>query len=192
MANNTENIVGGEILGAHNSGSETGSLISRFEIARNDILDEFIKITTDNGYRNDVADVIKAIRPLDRITEFPEIGVQLGNRIIKLESTNWTSSEAFCDVYVQGAVTADGNMDKDPTLIIDAVESISHDMLRVMSVLFTKYVNPRAVGADFRWNINPSSPIKITPPFFFGDKVVKAWVVMEFQIQMKAINGTFA
>ena len=115
----------------------------------------------------------------------------MGNRIIQLESTNWQSSEAFCDVYVQAVVQADGNMDKAPTLLIDEIESITHDMLRVMSNIFTKYANPRSVGNDFRWNVRPTQ-IKITPPFFFGDKVVKAWVIMEFQIQMKAISGTFA
>ena len=183
--------VGGDILGTSEAGTIEGSLRSRFEIARDAILTEFAAITIDNGYRNDVADVIKAIRPLDKITEFPEIGIQLGNRIIKLESTNWTSSEAFCDVYVQAVVTADGNMEKAPDLLIDSVESIIQDMLRVMSVIFTKYANPRSVGNDFRWNVMPSQ-IKITPPFFFGEKVVKAWVVMEFQVQMKAISGTFA
>ena len=60
---------------------ETGNLISRFELCRDDVMAEFALISTDNGYRTAGVKVVNAIRRQDQIiqslvTGQAEIGIQ--------------------------------------------------------------------------------------------------------------------
>ena len=175
--------IGSSILGASVMGD---SALSRFEIALNDIKSEFLLISVESGYRNDVVDVIKAIRPLTAITEFPEIGLQLGTRTVTALDQTWQVSTGECDVYVQGAVESDANMEKSSDALIEAVESIAHDMTKVMAVIYTKYIN----SGNGRWNVL-NKPYKITPFFDFGKKSNKGVVLLEFKIQLRAMDGTY-
>jgi len=160
-------------------------MTSRVEKARDNIIAEFELITLDNDFRNDVSDVVSAIRPLTSITSFPEIGVQVGTRNIDPIDGAWTVADGLCDVYVQGAVESDANMEKSSEALATAIESLTHDMCRVMSVIYTKYIN-NVLG---KWNIAKGG-YKITPFFDFGTKKNKGIVLLEFKIQLRSMNET--
>lgn len=181
-------IFGGNILGGGNENNETGSLISRFEIARNDIINEFATISTDNGYRNNVVSVINAIRAPYKVTETPEIGVVLGTRSIRGEDDAWMVTSALCDVFVQAVVEEDEEMEDASQLLNDKLESIAHDMTRVLHGFFTSNINNIGRG---RWNIVTSVPAKVTLGVDFGDKVSKGIVRMEFRIQLRSLGSDY-
>lgn len=181
--------LGVQILGDGEVGNEQGSLISIFEIARNDIMKEFANISIENGYRNDVADVINAIRAPYKITETPEIGVVIGNRDIAINDSTWTSSDIRCNVYVQGVVEAEDAMEKSSTILNSKMESLAHDMTRVIHGFITKNINNYPRG---RWNVDPTQKVRIIMGIDFGDKVTKGVVRAEFIIQLRAIDETYA
>lgn len=183
--------IGENAVGTQQPLSSDGDLRSRFEIVRDDLIAEFNQISIDNGYRNNVAKVIPTIRPISHITQFPEIGVQLADRVVEMESSNWQSSFAKCTVWVQANVESGADIGLYPADLTNKCESISHDLLRVMSNIFTKYINSSAVGVNATWNVLVE-PIDVMPPFFFGEKPTKAFVMMKFRIQVRALGGSFA
>ena len=154
---------------------------SRFEIARNDIMSALALISIDNGYRNDIADVVADIRVPNEIQEFPEIGVILGTRTIKGITSTRSLIDAECDVYVQACIKSDSSMGKVDTKTIDAMESIHHDLCRALHGIFTSKIN-----ASEAWNVKDGS--FITDSFEIqGSGVVMA----TFKIHLRNMDGTF-
>lgn len=175
--------VGSIILGSSDSGE---SPQSRVEIARDDILNEFRNISIADGFRTDVASIVKAIRPIAQITEFPEVGIHIGTRTITPADQSWYVSESVCDIYIQGAVESEANMDKSADNLIDAVEALAHDFQKVMSVMMTKYIN----ATTGRWNLLNKN-YKITTFTDFGKQKNKGIVLLEFQVQLRSMDGNY-
>lgn len=176
-------------FGENTVGNEDGDLISIFEIARNDIMNEFANISVEAGYRNNIADVVNAIRAPYKITETPEIGVVIGNRDIAINDSTWNSSDIRCNVYVQGVVEAEDVMEKSSTILNTKMESLAHDMTRVIHGFITKNINNYPRG---RWNVDPTQKVRIIMGIDFGDKVTKGVVRAEFIIQLRAVDETYA
>jgi hypothetical protein len=161
--------------------SSDGGLTSRFEIVRNAIMDKLASISIDNGYRNDVADVIRDIRIPSEIAEFPEIGVILGTRTIKGITSTKSLVDAECDVYVQAVVKANESTDKAPTDLIDATESIHHDVCKALHAAFISQIN-----SSEPWNVLGGS--FITDSF----EIQGCGVVMAtFKVHLRNMDGTF-
>ena len=179
---------GQQISGQADPNNESGARHSRFEIARNDIMNAFAEITTANGYRNDVAEVVNAIRAPFKITETPEIGVVMGTRRIKGEDQTWGVTTAECDIFVQAVVSEDESMEKASSLLNDKMESMAHDIARVIHGFFTSEINAISRG---RWNILTTTPVRIIMGIDFGEKVSKGVVRAEFQIQLRSMDGTY-
>lgn len=181
--------LGTQILGDGEVGNEQGDLISIFEIARNDIMSEFANISTENGYRNDVADVVNAIRAPYKVTETPEIGVVIGTREIAINDSTWDTSDIRCNVYVQAVVEEQDDMEKASVSLNNKMESIAHDMTRVIHGFITKNINNYPRG---RWNVDPNQKVRIIMGIDFGDKVTKGVVRAEFLIQLRAVDENYA
>jgi hypothetical protein len=171
--------------------SEVGDLYSRYELAKNDIMNEFASISTDNGYRNNIASVVRALRHPDNINQFPEIGVVVPQMSVKGLDSGWSSFDTICDVFVQGVVSAKDSMKVDQLELQASVDSLASDMQRVVGELMTKYINTfQGDGIDRRWNILPSA-IRISTFTDFGQKQNKGVVLVEFQIQLRSMDKTF-
>lgn len=170
---------------------ETGIEVSRFELAKNDILAEFALINTDNGYRTSGVKVVNAIRRLDQITSqlpsgIAEIGVQLGKSNVTGLGQNWTSFESVVDVWVQAVIQTNSSANDDATLLNEAVEGLRKDVLQVCGILITKYIN----NFKGRWNFLPNQ-IEVVPSFDLGTKGNVGGVALKFQIQLRSLDGTF-
>lgn len=178
-------------FGSTDINAESGSLISRFELAKNDILAEFALINEDNGYRTASVKVVNAIRRIDHITSQlasgqAEIGVQLGKSMVSGLGQNWTSFESVVDVWVQAVIQTKTSSNDDATILNTAVEALRQDVLKVCGVLITKYIN----NFKGRWNFLPN-PIEVIPSFDLGDKGNVGGVALKFQIQLRSLDGTF-
>jgi hypothetical protein len=178
-------------FGSNDINAEAGDLISRFELAKNDILAEFALINTDNGYRTASVKVVPAIRRRDLIvqqltTGEAEIGVYLGNSKTKGIGNAWSSYESNVDVWVQAVIKTQSVSNDDSLLLNEALEGLRHDLLRVCAILVKKYLN------DYkgRWNLLPV-PIEAVVSADLGDKNSLGAVGLKFQIQLRAMDGTF-
>lgn len=173
-----------ETIAGQNIGDFSGDLTSRFEIAVRDIISEFQNISIDNGYRNDVNDVLNAVRPFEAINN-TEIGIVMPTwKLLGIDST-WGTYDTICDVVVQGVVTSNTSNSKDSSILNTKINSLAHDMTRVMSIIMTKYIN-----VQFRWNILPK-PITFASGIDFGQQENQGVVFIGFQIQLRSMDGTF-
>jgi len=161
------------------------STTSRFEVAQQDILNEFAQITIANDYRTDVADTVKAIRNFDQIKK-NEIGVAIPSGTVSGTDGVWTGFDGIFDVFVQGVVFANTTTTSDQTKLNTAVAGLTHDMLKVMAVIMTKYI----AGTSTRWNVIPK-PFQIASGVDFGQQANQGVVLIMFQIQLRSMDGNF-
>ena len=114
--------------------------ISNTELITNDIITRLNTITTANGYRNDVAFVSKISKALYSESEFPQLFVfPLDSKIIAedMASTAYCDKTVFC---IEGYVKTDLDTQQAGNLS-DAMESLIHDVKKLLSNLPTYYIN---------------------------------------------------
>lgn len=160
-------------------------LTSRFEVAQQDILNEFAQIEQPT-YRTQVAKVIKAIRGFDQIKQ-NEIGVVIPSGTISGIDGIWSGFDGIFDVIIQGVVFADTTTNPDQTKLNTAISALTHDMLRVTATIMTKYI----AGNSTRWNVLPK-PFQIASGVDFGQQANQGVVLITFQIQLRSMDNTFA
>ena len=175
-------------LGSQGIGDqETEILLSRLEKAQIDIINEFDNISKNNGFRNDVAQAIGAVRPSALIQSFPEIGVVIPKGSLSF-GTGQTSDQSFDElatVYVVGTFEAETATNSDSPEFQLATESLIQDFAAVWANITTKYIN-----AEEHWSI-ASLGCTITPSVDFGDKPNRGTVELSFQISLNAQDPTF-
>lgn len=160
---------------------------SRTEDALAEIITEFQTISTANGFRTDPNQVINAIRPLSRISQYPEIGIELGpEQMIPLDD-NWTVFDTVVAVYVVGAQNANTSVDDDSSELATATEALRHDIKRIIYKIMKKYMN----AALSKWNITPKQNITVYPVMMLGEKRNRAQVVAQFSIRIRTQGATF-
>jgi hypothetical protein len=165
---------------------------SRLEDARSTILTKLRLITTANGYRNTVANVVPAIRFAESITAFPEIGVEFGDSTIAPLDSARTVYDEITEVFVAGFVSADAETADDPENIaklFDSLESLVHDM----KILITKELLTAFVNGTNSWNVELAEN-KLT---FSRDRIGQGQrsvgiVVTQFNIRIRNQDNTFS
>lgn len=178
---------GSEILGAHEAGAESGDLISRLEIARNKILLEFANIITDNeAYRSNVVQVIPAIRNVDTISSFPEVGIELGETVFEPKGGTASAWDCVCPVFVQGAVEASASDKQYSEDLMNKLEALRHDFCKIMASIYLKYIN----NTGERWNVVYKA-FKIDKAADLGKNLNKGIVMLQFDIHLQAMDTTF-
>lgn len=162
-------------------------ITSRLEQARDEIVAEFESIATANGYRND-PNVYEAIRPLDKIRDFPEIGIEMGDCSVSYQDTTWSVYDIIADVHVVGAVSADTSTGYELNELVDAAESLRHDIMRKVTELANHYTGNPASS----WLVTPKQQIRYFGPMLMGEKRNKALVGCSFAIRIWKCSNTFA
>jgi hypothetical protein len=162
-------------------------ITSRLEQARDEIVAEFEGITTANGYRNN-PNVYRAIRPLDRVREFPEIGIEIGDCSVEYKDSTWTVYDVVADVHVVGAVEAATSTGYESNELVDAAESLRHDIMRKVSELANHYTGNSASS----WLVTPRQQIRYFGPLLLGEKRNKALTGCSFSIRIWKCSNTFA
>lgn len=169
---------------------------SRIEDAKKTIIEKLRLITVANGYRNTVANVVPAIRSVDEVQEFPEIGVELGDTTLpgdKMDSGR-TVYDEVTEVHVVAYLLADTETAGDPESIskfADKMESLVHDLKTcITKELLTAF----ASNATNRWNIELSE----NELRFFRDRVglkegagTVGIVGTQFNVRIRAQDNTF-
>lgn len=162
---------------------------SRLEDARDELIAEFQNITTTNGYRTNAGNnVYGAIRPIDKIRAFPEIGIEMGQEVLERKDSGWNLIDSIVDVYVVGYVEANTSTDYDATELTLASEKLRHDMKRVIAAIWDQYAHT----ANSRWIITKKQQIAILPPMVLGEKRNRAAIQATFQIKILNQDSSFA
>jgi hypothetical protein len=160
---------------------------SRIEQARDEIVAEYTGITQANGYRNN-ATVVKVINPVpDRGKTLPEIGVQMGKVKLEPQDGAWTVHDIYVDVWVQGMVRSDTDVDGEATNLILAAESLRHDILRKTTEMLNKY----RTHTGSKWLITQKQPVNFSIPQLMGKNRNVAAFYSTFTICIKSMNNDF-
>jgi hypothetical protein len=160
---------------------------SRIEDARDEIIAEFATISVANGFRTTPVRVINAIRRVDDITDFPEIGVELGPEDVKFLDDNWTVADTTATIFVQGATQSNGPKDYTASELIDATEALRHDIKRIIYRIMKKYINASLSA----WNVTPKQQIRTFPLVGLTERRNKAAVYAQFTIRVRHQGSTF-
>ncbi|HEY4611421.1 MAG TPA: hypothetical protein VII11_00380 [Bacteroidota bacterium] len=165
---------------------------SRAEIVMNDLVAEFQAITTANGYRNDVKNVVKAIRPPQTIMEFPEIGIEFGNSDIAPKDDQRTLYDEIVEVNVVGFVAADLNAAQDPesaNKLYDASESLAHDIRKkICADILTKKIN----DAANTWNVELSeNKLTVGRVMMLGAQRSIGLIEAQFKVRIRNLDSSF-
>lgn len=159
---------------------------SRVERVRDEIIGEFQTITTANGFRTSPV-IVAAIRPLDKIRTFPEVGIEMGESRIEMVTDSWDVFNELADVHVIGAVEAATSTDSDLSELVDAAEALRHDIKRKVAEIMKKYV----VRTNTYWNVTPKQQVAFMPPMMLGEKRNKALVGCSFTVRIRHQDVTF-
>ncbi len=155
---------------------------SRIELAKKDVIEEFKKIQKSNGFRNDVASVLPLIRSEDQITQYPEIGIELGPEKLQPLNDKWTVYDSNVTVFIVGTVESNTDTETDVPYAIDAMEALVHDMRKVVVTIFSKYINQ----LENRWNVSPKTKeIIFYRQSNLGNKRNKHLVETSFNIKVR-------
>lgn len=164
-------------------------MASRLEYAIDAIQDEFQNITVANGYRNDLLseNVIRTIRHVAVIQTFPEIGIQsITCESLPIDNA-WNLYESHVEIRVAGRVKPYKDLTSDAVKMSEALDSLQHDMERVMFVLCKKYkvdsTSPWIVQTG-GWKVARNTVL--SPSVGFGE------IVVTFRIKLRNITSTFA
>lgn len=124
--------------------------VSRYETMIQNLLTEYRTITVANGYRNNLsACVVYGIKPIDKVMNEIEIGVQAADENIEI-SDNGTEFESRADIYIEATV----KVGLDDTEAVTKVESVTHDLKRCTAKLIIKYIT-----GTYRWNVTMKNGI---------------------------------
>ena len=163
--------------------------ISQIEQAKIEIAEEFEDILTASGYRTDAGNQVRlAIRPLDQIKKFPEIGVELGDARLEPVDGDWGIFQLNADVWVQGAVTADTDTGTDAENISLAAEMLRHDIMRRVAEVMRDHV----VDTGMRWFLTPVQPIRFSTLTLLGEKRNKGVFYCTFRVVVGHMTDTLA
>lgn len=161
-------------------------ITSRIEQIRDEIVSEFEAITTAGGYRTDPT-VYSAIRPIDRITKFPEIGVEIGDVSLEPIDNAWTVHNLKADIWVQGAVEADTDTGNEGTNINLAAEALRHDIIRKIGEMLNKYMTHTGT----RWIVVvDGGRITCSTVQLFGERRNKGVFFARFQVLIRSTDNT--
>lgn len=114
--------------------------ISNVELITNDIITKMQTITTANGYRNDVANVSKVSVRMWSETKYPQLYVFVLDSKIKAEDMASTVYEEKVTIAIEGYVETSLDSQKAGNLT-DAIESLLHDVKKVISGMPTYQIN---------------------------------------------------
>ena len=165
---------------------------SRAEILMNDLAAEFQAVTIANGYRNDVKNVVKAIRPPQTIMEFPEIGVEFGSSEIIPKDDQRTLYDEIVEVNIVGVVAADLNAGQDPesaNKLYEASESLAHDIRKkICADILTKKIN----DAGNKWNVELSeNKLTVGRVMMLGAQRSTGTVKAQFKVRIRNLDSSF-
>lgn len=163
------------------------STVSRTEAMLSEIITEFQTISVANGYRTTPARVINSIRDIDKIANFPEIGIELGEERMTPIDDKWTVFDTTVEVFVVGSASANSAIDYDASELTTATEALRHDIKRIVYSIMSKYIN----GAASKWNVTPKQTITTTPVMGLGENRNKAYVVTSFTVRIRTQGSTF-
>ena len=160
---------------------------SRTEDMLAEVIAEFAGISVANGYRTTPKRVINRIRDFDEITEYPEIGVELGpERMVPIDD-NWSVFDTTVEVFVIGAASGTSTTDYDQSSLTDATEALRHDIKRVIYKVMKKYIN----APLSRWNVTPKQPIITTPVRGLGEQKNRSFIEASFTVRMRTQGAQF-
>ena len=114
--------------------------ISNTELITNDIITRLNTITTANGYRNDVAFVSKVSVSAMNEIKFPQLFVYPLDSKITAEDSASTSYQEKTKFCIEGYVKPELDTQKAGNLS-DAMESLIHDVKKLLSTLPNYYLN---------------------------------------------------
>lgn len=114
--------------------------ISNTELIVNDIITRLRTISVANGYRNTPAFVSKVSSALFNEIEFPQLFVYPLDGKITAENTASTSYLELTKFCIEGYVKTELDTQQAGNLS-DAMESLIHDVKKLLSTLPTYYIN---------------------------------------------------
>lgn len=163
-------------------------MASRIENAIDAMQDEFQNITEANGYRNDLLSeqVIRTIRHPGIIQTFPEIGIQhITDQMTPIDSA-WNIYDGMAEIRVAGRVKPYKDQTADAVKMNEALDSLKHDMDKVMFVLAKKYkvdsTSPWVIASG-GWKCARNTVL--SPSTGWGE------VVYTFTIRLRNVTSTF-
>lgn len=161
-------------------------ITSKVEQVRDEIVTEFEGITTDNGYRNNPS-VRKMMRPLDRVSSEPELGVEIGEMRLEPADSAWTVWNIMADVWVSGTVSADTDTGDDPDNILEATESLRHDVARKVMEMSNKY----ATHSGSRWRVDTKTAPTMSGLQLLGSNRNKGQFYCRFRVAIPSLLNNF-
>ena len=162
-------------------------MASRRELLRDSIVQEFSKISLDNGYNTDVTLVSRYPMGNEIQNNRYALAVEIGEEELVFEDTPRsvvTSKIKFIVWgYFQGDTTAE---DQQVYGAENAGELLLHDVKRVLHSLMIKNVN----DATSRWIITVLAPIRCRGPKY--DQMNRGFFTVEFTSRLLFQDGTFS
>jgi len=167
-------------------GDQQSSVQSIFEAIKRDLIEEYGNIQ-DPTYRNSVQVCIGAIRDTKNIVLFPEIGIQLGPRMITpTPGAAFSAFSPLCDVFVRAVVSCNTDTGDASTALRDATSSIIHDMKRVTALCYRKH----ETVPGKRWNIEDGT-VQIIDTVDTGDKPTRGYALFMFKVRALPLDSSF-
>jgi hypothetical protein len=161
---------------------------SYLEKAWDVIVTEYQGITLSNGYRNDLEEsqVLKTIRPPDLIQHFPEVGVQIVEERAEPLDDARTVWDDLATVHVVGVVQSELDLTNQATKMIEALESLAHDLKRKTAGMMKTYV----VNTSYPWNIDKGGFTLYRHSLLWMKRPIAA-VEIKFDIRVRRQTSTF-
>ena len=165
---------------------------SRLESAVDTIITQFKGITQAQGYRNTVKTVVRGIRPVDQIQDFPEVGVELGRSVVKPLDDRREVYDEIAQVIVAVAVSANTDAVQDASEIeniYNSSESMIHDLKKkICTDILTDYLT----NATNAFNVELSSnELAFERYVIYGLPQPVGVVTTEFRIRIRALDASF-
>lgn len=164
---------------------------SRIEEARDLIAYNLGLITTGNNYRNTVANVSKAIVSPGILSEWPHVCVELGDSVLEMQTDKRDVFHELTQVFIVAFVKADSEatLDVDDTSeLMDAMESMVHDLKRNLGQILTTYITSKSNP----WNIELSeNKLSFTRSRFLGEGRNLGVIETSFTVKVRNQNFEF-
>lgn len=167
-------------------------MASHIETARDSIITKLQAITVANGYNNTVADVAKAIMPIDMVTAWPHLGVELQESTIEMKDDARTVFDEVASVYVAGYVLADTETATDPenvAKLLNKMESLVHDLKKkICTDVLTTNIN-----SSPKWNVELSeNKLVFHRTTLLGETRNIGIVSTEFKLRVRSQDSNFS
>jgi hypothetical protein len=154
-------------------------MASRRETLRSQLMAEVQAITVAGGYRTDVKEVYPVAVPLDFVTAFPAVAVDLDEEVLKVADTRATVGESRINVFFIGYVSSTvATSNQTSRLLTAAADPLLSDLKRKVFECAVKYV--RSQGNN--WVVDRLHPIKCN--VFSLPEEAKGWVEVSFGVVM--------